>query len=429
MTLKADANAAIGNYLSEAIASAADASGRASFQYSITAAPLPAIAYELSPALAVVQQNQSTVVNVKTSSINGFSGDIHMFGIPQLPPGMTYSFSKQSFAVGDSTELTLSAGLDALPGNYAMGVGGQSGQTGGGVSLFVTIIPASSLSLGLSPSELNLSQGDSAKVTATLASSAGALNNPTFSVISGLPQGLSATFQSGQSFGTGVLTLSAASSVPAGKYTLNIAASSGAETVNTALTVSITKPVGTFSIAATPVTVKAGNSTQSNITLSSTNSYSGSIALSCSVTSSPQGAQFIPVCTAGTNVTLSADESNVSTTVMISTTAARTTALATPSRPWGAGGALTLAGMIWLFSAKSRTRFRSISALLLFSAMAGTLLTGCGGAGAPPGNTGSNPPVTTIPGTTAGTYIVTVTAIGNDSLATRASATFTLTVQ
>jgi hypothetical protein len=404
--------------------------------YSVTTTPVQAFGFVATPAQLTIQQGQSTVVAVSTQALNGFNGIIEMFGIPQLPAGMTFAYSPTSVSAGGSTQLTLTAGQDAMPGNYLVGIGGQSGTLSAGNLLSVTVMPASSLSLGLSPSSLQLPQRQSATMTATLTSTAGTVQNPTFAVVSGLPDGLRATFSGGQIQDTGVLTLTASGSVPAGSYTLNLAATSGTETVNAPMTVAITRAPGTFSIAATAVTVKSGNSAQSTVTLSSINSYSGTIALSCAVTSSPQGAQELPSCTAGSNVTLSSDTSNVSTSVTVSTTAATTSALGRPTKPPGrspskdAGGGLVLAGLICILVPKSRRNFHSMVAFALLSvAMSGLFLGGCGSAGGSGSGTISTPPPASNPGTTPGTYTVTVTANGNDALKTSASATFTLTVQ
>jgi hypothetical protein len=118
-------------------------------------------------------------------------------------------------------------------------------------------------------------------------------------------------------------------------------------------------------------------------------------------------------------------------TVTVSTTAATTSEFVLPAgrhpkSPWnGAGGGLVLAGLLWLFSPGSRNRFRSMGALVLVTmAIGGFVLSGCGGAGGSPST-----PITTSPGTTAGSYTVTVTATGNDAQKTTSKATFTLTVQ
>lgn len=438
MTLAASSNTAPGNYTVEVQASAADAQSSFGFPFAVTSSPVPTFTVVPSQAEVTIQQGQSTVVPVATTALYGFSGTVRMFGIPQLPQGMTFAYSPSSFPVGASTQLTLTAGTDTMPGNYAMGIGGQSATDSAGAEFFITVIPASSLSLGFSPSSLNLPQGQSAAITATLTSSTGSIETPTFAVVSGLPQGLSATFSAGQTAGTGVLTLNASYAVPAATYTLNIAATSGTETVSDSMTVTITKVIGTFSAAATAVTVTPGNAGQSTVTLSSTNGYAGTVSLSCSVTVSPVGAQDPPTCTAGPSVTMTSDTASASTTVTVATTAATTSSLARPAHrrpagPWrGAGSGLALAGLLWLFSPKSRKRLRSIASVVLLAlAMGGSLLSGCG-AGSGGGNNGgtsTTPPSSGNPGTTPGAYTITVIATGNDAQTTTSKATFTLTVQ
>ena len=434
MTLAASANAALGNYISEAVGTAADAGGNFTLQYSITATPVPSFNFVPTPGEVNVQLGQSTVVTVTTAAVNGFSGTIGMFGIPQLPKGMTFAYSPASFNAGGSTQLTLTAGPDTLPGNYSLGIGGQSGTFGTGVALYLNVLPATSLSLGLSPSALNLPQGQSATMTATLTSSTGSIESPTYSVVSGLPDGLSASFSAGQTAGTGVLTITPSYSVAAGTYTLNIAATSGTETVNDSMTVTITKVVGTFTAAATAVTVSPGKSSQSTITVSSINGYAGTVALSCSITTSPAGAQDSPTCTAGPSVTMQSGVASATTTVTLATTAATTSSLVRPAirqpqSPWGgAGSGLVLAGLLWMFAPGARKRFRSLGTIvLLMAAMGGMLLSGCGGAGS--GSTTSSLPPKTNSGTTAGAYTITVTATGNDAQNTLSKATFTLTVE
>ena len=440
MTLTASANVTPGNYTSLVDGNAATANGSETIEYLVTATPVPSFVIVETPPGVTIQVGQSTVITVSTTALNGFSGTISMFGMPQLPEGMTFAYSSKSFSVGGSTQLTLTAGPNTLPGNYSMDISGYYqipgiSETVAGTGFFINVIPATSLSLGLSPSSLSLPQGQSATMTATLTSSAGTVNSPTFSVVSGLPQGMSATFSAGQTAGTGVLTLSASNSVPAGTYTLNIAATSGTESINDSMAVTITQPVGTFSVAASTVSLTRGTSGQSNVTISSTNGYAGTITLSCQVTSSPAGAQDTPTCTAGPNITMQSSTATATSTVTVSTTAATTSELVLPAgrhpqSPWnGAGGGLVLAGLLWLFSPGSRKRFRSMAALALVTAViGGFVLSGCGGAG---GGTVSSPstPITTNPGTTAGSYTVTVTATGNDAQNTTSKATFTLTVQ
>jgi hypothetical protein len=112
-------------------------------------------------------------------------------------------------------------------------------------------------------------------------------------------------------------------------------------------------------------------------------------------------------------------------TLTITTTAATSAALVHPKRPgvpWYAAGGATLA-CILLFGIPARRRsWRTMLGMLVFFvALSGGVLA-CGGGGG--GSTGGGG--TSNPGTTAGTYTVTVTGTSG---ATTNTGTITLTVQ
>jgi hypothetical protein len=108
-------------------------------------------------------------------------------------------------------------------------------------------------------------------------------------------------------------------------------------------------------------------------------------------------------------------------TLVISTTAATSAALAYPKRPgapWYAAGGATLACLLLLGIPAKRRRWQTMLGMLaLFVALISGLLA-CGGASSGGG--------TSNPGTTAGTYTITVTGTSG---ATTAAGTVTLTVQ
>jgi hypothetical protein len=112
-------------------------------------------------------------------------------------------------------------------------------------------------------------------------------------------------------------------------------------------------------------------------------------------------------------------------TLTITTTAATSAALAYPKRPgapWYAAGGATLA-CILLFGIPARRRsWRTMLGMLMFLvALTGGVLA-CGGGGGSGGGGGG----TSNPGTTAGTYTVTVTGTSGTTTAT---GTVTLNVQ
>lgn len=195
-------------------------------------------------------------------------------------------------------------------------------------------------------------------------------------------------------------------------------------------TVSVSEAAETpaYSMAATSLTLAPGGSGASTVTVSSNNDYSGTVSFTCSITSSPVGASDIPTCTASQTVTLSSTTTSGTASVTVNTTAASSGALARPklgrSKGWGGAGGTVLALLIFLWTPRQRRHWRSMFGILVLLAVFGGL-GGCGGGG---GSGGSGTTQSTNPGTTAGSYTITVTGTGNDSAKTMETATFTLTV-
>ena len=438
MTLSAGSAAVAGSYLVLVDALAAQGRGDFSFPFQVVANPVPAVTFTCAPVQVSLAQGQSSTITVSVAGINGISGSVQMYGIPQLPSGITFAYSQEVVPIGGTTLLTLTAGPNAMPGSYEVGIGGQAGNQGSGATVFITVTPVTSLSMSLSPASLQLPQGQSATATATVTSTSGPIQGTSFAVVSELPQGLSVTFGDGQSAGTGAVTLTASNSLSAGLYTLNIAATSGTETVDVPLTVTITQAQPTFSIAAAAASANKGRSATSTITLNSNSGYAGTIALSCSITSSPAGAIDLPTCAAGPSTTLGTSTSSATTSVTVYTTAATTASLALPAHDppllrWAdAGGGLIFAGLICIFAPKTRRKWRAMLGIFVLSLVVGGFsLCGCGaGSGSPSATPSPTPTPTPVSnaGTTTGAYTVTVSAKGNDPLNSTGSATFTLTV-
>jgi peptidoglycan/LPS O-acetylase OafA/YrhL len=151
--------------------------------------------------------------------------------------------------------------------------------------------------------------------------------------------------------------------------------------------------------------------------------------LSCSLTSSPTGAQSLPTCALNpTSVTIASGGSGTST-LTVNTTAASTTAQARPTDQhlWklGGGGAV-LAALLFFGIPFRRRRWTSMLALLLLVAATGAI--GCGGGGGTGGGGGGGGG-SSIPATTTGNYTFTVAATDSANTKITASTTISVTVQ
>jgi hypothetical protein len=201
-------------------------------------------------------------------------------------------------------------------------------------------------------------------------------------------------------------------------------AASGTATVT--VTAVVAPPVPDFAIGGTSVTVAAGatSGNTSTITITPSGGFTGNVQLIAAITNSPSGAVEPPTLSFTTNPV----SASGTTTLTITTTAAvaatsTSSGLVNPKGPgaWYAAGGATLACLL-LFGIPARRRsWRTmLGMLLLLAALAGGGVLGCGG------TTTTITKTQGTPGTTEGTY--TITVIGTSG-ATTESGTVSLTVQ
>ncbi|MGO8933953.1 MAG: choice-of-anchor D domain-containing protein [Terracidiphilus sp.] len=173
-------------------------------------------------------------------------------------------------------------------------------------------------------------------------------------------------------------------------------------------------------VTGAPMSVAPGAATGNTSTISVTPWYgfTGAVSMSCAIT--PTAASDPPTCNVPATVTVSGTSAQTAT-LTVTTTAA--SAMNEPMRRlWpGAGGAV-LACVLLLFVPLRRRSWLALMAwVALFAAMAGM---GCGGGGTAGGGGGGGGQKD--PGTTAGTYTVTITGVSGGMTET---GTVALTVQ
>ena len=187
--------------------------------------------------------------------------------------------------------------------------------------------------------------------------------------------------------------------------------------------VTVTGPPG-FMINGSAVTLLPGATTgnTSSIYVTPANGFTGTVTLTAAVTSSPSGAVDPPTLSFGSTSTVNISGTNAGiATLTIATTAPVVCSQAHQTHrevPWYTGGGAILACLMLLGTQARCRRWRTAFAMpaLLVTLMGGWLA--CGG-----GN-GSNCNAT--PGTTPGSYTITVTGTSG---ATTATGPVALTVQ
>lgn len=378
-------------------------------------APLPTPDFTLSatPSSQTVLAGAVTTFTVTATGENGEAGPI---GYTCTAPAAGCTVSPASAAPGMAVTVTLAAGAVAQGLNT------------------VTI----------SANEVNLTHTVSATITGTPFTLAAAPGSQT--VLAGAGASLTITAQGGSGF-TGSIalactaptsgcTVSPASITPGGSAAVTVAAAqlpSGSDTItvtgtsgSTVQTASSAVTVQDFAMAAAKNTasVSPGQAATYNLTLTSAGGFSGAVALACTGAPSEATCTVAPASVTPTN-------SGASAVVTVTTTAASgIVPLDVPpgdnNPPWRYAlvvllAALLAAGFAAPWDSGRRRPARRLARVLLWTAILGATVfaAGCGG-----GSSSSPPP--SNPGTTAGSYTLTVKG-ASGSLSH--SVSLTLTVQ
>jgi len=185
-----------------------------------------------------IAQGKSATDTITVTDVNGFAGNVTLSasGLYGLPGGVTAAFSPNP-ATGNSV-LTLTASSSAVAGNYTINITGTSGSLTSTVNVGLTVNTAGGFTLTPLPATLNILPGSTASDTIDI-TDISPFNGTVLLTASGLPNGVTAAFNTNSASLTGVLALTAASTAAAGTYNVTITGSSGTlvETTTLALTV------------------------------------------------------------------------------------------------------------------------------------------------------------------------------------------------
>lgn len=316
------------------------------------------------------------------------------------------SLGTGSLTAGTATFTTsaLSAGSHSITAVY----GGDANFTASTSSALTELVNKATPTVSVTPSASSITTAQSLSVTIAVSGTAG---NPT-------PTG-SVTLSGGgyTSAGTALVSGSAAITIPAGalaagtdvltaNYTPDSASSSTYNAGSGTNSVLVTLPAA-FALSnsgSIAVSRGAGSGNTSTITVTPSGGFTGSVALTAAVATSPAGATNPPTFSFGSSSAVNIISASAATsTLTVSTTAATSGALVYPSStgsPWyAAGGGVTLAGLIMLVIPAKRRR-RSLIGMILLLGFICSVIGSCGG-GTKGGGSGN-------PGTTSGSYTITV---------------------
>jgi uncharacterized membrane protein len=292
----------------------------------------PNFTLSASPPSLTVNRGASGASTITITRSGGFTSSVTL-SATGAPSGVTATFNPPSTTGGSST-LTLAASSAAATGTVNVTINGSGGGLSRSTTLSLTINapPPPDFTLSASPSNLTVNRGASGASTITITRTGGFTSSVALSA-SGLPSGVTATFNPASTTGgSSALTLAASSTAATGMTSVTINGSGGGLTRGATLILTVNAPPPTdFTLSASPasLTVNRGASGASTITITRTGGFTSSVALSATGLPSGVTATFNPPSTTGTSSTLTLAASSAATTGTVNVTVS------------GTGGSLT----------------------------------------------------------------------------------------
>ncbi len=393
-----------------------------------TAIANPLSDFTLIPNTTIVPvtAGNSGTDTVNLGSVNGFNGTVNLTCKADPGIGCTISSTVGLSGGGSGTAtLTVTAPAQTANQTYNVLITGKDAATGQfihtlGIQAVVTGSTAGSKSFALSNSgDVNVDAGivssGTSNITATpLGGFTGTVNltcvvtpSGAGSPTCGVAPPVTITGTAAQ---TALLTVSTSATTSAGTYSVTVTGTSGAITLTTVVTANVGTPSFALSNNTTttsPLSITRTSSVTgtTNITLTPSNGFTGAVSLSCVVATSISSPNDPATCSIPSSATISGTSAQTAT-LTVSTTAA--TAFNDPPKLfWPTTGGAVLALLFFFVVPRRRRNWLAMLGLLVLFASAGAAI-GCGG-GSGGGGGGGGGGGSSNPGTTPGTYTVTVT--------------------
>ena len=380
----------------------------------------PNFSLSAAPGTLSVVQGTNLPSTITVNPTGGFSGSVSLTA-SGLPTGVTASFNPATTT--STSTLTLTASSSATTGPATITITGTSGSTVQTTTIALTVAAPANFSLSAAPGTLSIVQGANSPSTITV-NPTGGFSGSVSLTASGLPSGVTASFNPATTTSTSALTLTANSSATTGPATITITGTSGSLVQTTTLNLTVTAP-GTYSISAgtpSPATISPGGSATVTLNLNSASGYTGSVKLSCAISPVVTPA---PTCSIGGSNPVNVPNTGASATLTFSTVGPSATISHHSSMFYAVWFWLPLPGLLLMragFVSGSSRRKKMLGLFALWTVLAMTvLLPGCGNSS----NTGG----TGNPGTPAGTYQITISGKdANNVIQSNSAPTVSITV-
>jgi subtilase family serine protease len=365
----------------------------------------------VTPAPTSILANQSMNVTVAVSGASGTpTGTVFVTGGGFNSATQPLTSGSFTFAIPANT---LTVGTDTLKAQYSGDATYAPASGTANVTVTAPVLLTPTVTVTATSGSIN--SGQTLSVTAKVTGS-GATPTGTVTLASGSYTSSATTLTAG----SGTINIPA-NSLSAGTDTLTASYSGDSVYSTGSGTTSVTVTQSTFSLTATtPANINKGSAATSTVTVNTTNNYSGTVALSCALTSGPSNSSGdAPTCSASSGGVSPGSTGSAT----VSTRAATTSALERPALPGKIRGLLdggAVLALLVMFGIPARRRaWRAMLGALVLMIAIGSLAA-CGGGGGGGG--------TSDPGTASGMYTFTVTGTGTPAQTSGNTTTFTVAV-
>ncbi|MDE3099464.1 MAG: RICIN domain-containing protein, partial [Verrucomicrobiota bacterium] len=204
---------------------------------SLTINPAPDFSITATPSSQTVTAGNGTSYTTTVGSLNGFSGSVSL-SVSGLPSNASASFNPASVSGSGNSTLTVNTTTSTPSGTYTLTITGTSGSLTHSTTVSLTVNAAPDYSLSASPTSLTVTQGANGTSTITVNPIAGYNNTVSLSA-SGLPSGVTVSFNPSSTTSSSTLTLSASSSAATGSATVTITGTDGTLTHTTTISLTV----------------------------------------------------------------------------------------------------------------------------------------------------------------------------------------------
>jgi len=259
-------------------------------------APSPDFSLSAAPSSVTVAQGNYGSSTITVNPINGFACTVAL-STSGLPNGVTASFGTNPTAT--TSLVTFTASASATTGTVTVTITGTSGALTHSTTVSLTVntsAPPQDFTFSAAPSSLSFNQGTSGQSIITVTPVNGFSGSVSLTA-SGMPTGVTASFNPNPTATTSTLLLSASSTATVGTFTITITGISGNLSHQTTVSLTITPgPQPDFSLSDLPssLNIARGSSGKSTITVTRLNGFSSSVTLSASGLPKGVTASFSP---------------------------------------------------------------------------------------------------------------------------------------